>query len=159
MTMRSVDTRFWSDGWTREINPLDRYLFLYLLTNERTSWCGVYELPLDIMAFEAGIDKEELKSSMLPRLAPKVLYVDGWVCIPNWTKYHLSEGGTLSPQQKTGIEKAWKAVPERIRLRIEALAVEGIPYIYPIGGVSPLSLSYPKPIICETKVSRSKKKL
>ena len=136
MTIRSVDTRFWSDGWVRKLNALDRYLFIYLITNDHTTWCGIYELDLSMMAFESGIDKEDLERSILPRLSPKVIYVDGWVYVPNWIKYHLSGSGNMSPQQKKGFEKTWDDVPERIRLKIKDLESSGIPYTYPIGGVS-----------------------
>lgn len=132
--MRSVQDRFWSDGWVRKINPLDRYLALYLLTNEHTNWCGIYELPVETMAFESGLDREELAHSMLPRLSPKFIYVDGWVYIPNWTRHHMSESGNLSPQQKKGIEEAQKKVPERIWLKIKEIEDGGIPYPYPMGG-------------------------
>lgn len=137
MTMRSVQDRFWSDGWVRKLNPLDRYLFLYLLTNEHTNWCGIYELELGVMAFESGLDREELQRSMLPRLSPKVIYLDGWVYVPNWTRHHSSESGTLSPTQQKGIDAAWKTVPERIRLKLKEIEDSGIPYTYPMVGVSP----------------------
>ena len=141
MTMRSVQDRFWSDGWVRRLNPLDRYLFLYLLTNEHTNWAGVYELEIGMMAFESGIDRDELQVSMLPRLSPKIIYVDGWVYIPNWAKHHMSDSGTLSPQQKEGIRKAKDKIPEYIRRKMEEIETECIPYVYPMGGVSPSSLS------------------
>ena len=141
MTMRSVQDRFWSDGWVRRLNPLDRYLFLYLITNEHTNWAGVYELEIGMMAFESGIDRTELEQSMLPRLSPKVIYMDGWVYIPNWVKHHMSEGGTLSPQQKEGMRKAKDKIPLEIRRKIDQIENEGIPYAYPMVGVSPSSLS------------------
>src|SRR3990167_10967446 len=137
-TMRSLDTRFWSDVWVRKLNALDRYMVLYFLTNEHTNWCGVYEVDLAMIAFESGIDKEDLERAILPRLAPKVIYLDGWVYVPNWMKYHVSNGGTISPQQKKGIESAWQGVPERIRLQIKEIEGKG----YPIGGVSPSSSSF-----------------
>lgn len=127
--MRSVNDRFWADSWVRNLNPLDRYLFLYLLTNAHSTWCGVYELELGMMAFESGVEKEELVNSMLPRLAPKIHYIDGWVCVPNWARYHMSENGSLSPQQKKGMEDAMRKVPERIREKMHTL---GIPYTYPM---------------------------
>lgn len=149
MTMRSVQDRFWSDGWVRKLNPLDRYLFLYLLTNEHSSWCGVYELEIGVMAFESGLDREELLRSMLPRLAPKIIYVDGWVYIPNWTRHHASESGTLSPQQQKGVEAAWAKVPERIRLTLKEIETDGIPYAYPIHTVSPSASSFASTSISE----------
>jgi hypothetical protein len=149
MTMRSVQDRFWSDGWVRKLNPLDRYLFLYLLTNERSNWCGLYELEIGMMAFESGLDERELEYSMLPRLSPKILYVDGWVYVKNWTRHHMSESGNLSPQQKKGIEDAFSKVPERIRLRIKELDENSIPYVYPIGGVSASSSALSSSLLAE----------
>lgn len=125
MTMRSVQDRFWSDGWVRRLNPLDRYLFLYLITNEHTNWAGIYELDIGMMAFESGIDREELERSMLPRLSPKAIYVDGWVYIPNWLKHHLNERGKLTPDQEIGVQKAWEKVPVQIRNYVEVIEKGG----------------------------------
>ena len=69
---RMVNTRFWNDSWVRKLNSLDRYLFLYLLTNEHTNICGIYELPIGTMAYEIGIDERDLERTMLKRLKPKV---------------------------------------------------------------------------------------
>ena len=57
---RYIDTRFWHDTFIREkLNPLDRYLFLYFLTNDKTNnISGIYELPISIIASETGMTKE-----------------------------------------------------------------------------------------------------
>lgn len=122
--MRSVDTRFWVDVWVRKLNALDRYVFLYFLTNPHSSWCGVYEVDLAMVSFETGIEETELTNVILPRLAPKIRYIDGWVYIPNFEKYHANH----SEKTRKGIDNAWKVVPERIRLKLRDL--------YPIEGVS-----------------------
>lgn len=123
-TMRSVDTRFWIDGWVRKLNALDRYVFLYFLTNPHSSWCGVYEVDLGMVSYETGIEETELRTVILPRLEPKVRYLDGWVYIPNFERYHANH----SEKTQKGIENAWKTVPERIRIKIRGS--------YPIEGVS-----------------------
>lgn len=83
---RFIDTDFWTDNWVVEtLNPLDCHLFMYLLTNPRTSICGVYELSLRIMSFQIGIEKEELVR-MMKRLEPKVFYKNGWVVLVNGVK-------------------------------------------------------------------------
>ena len=85
---RMINTRLWNDGWVREkLNPLDRLVFIYLLTNEHTNISGIYELPISTMSFETGIEKEELNKSMLPRLEPKVFYKKGWVILINFLKH------------------------------------------------------------------------
>lgn len=139
--MRSVQDRFWADGWVRKLNPLDRYLFLYLLTNEHTNWAGVYELDIGMMAYESGLDERDLERSFLPRLLPKIIYVDGWVCVPNWVKHHMSESGNMSPPQKEGVKKALERVPEQIRLKIREIEEKSIPLPNPMERVSASSLS------------------
>ena len=129
-TMRSVDTRFWRDGWVRKLNALDRYVFLYFLTNEHSTWCGVYEVDLSMIAFETGVDENDLKKSILPRLVPKIVYIDGWVVIKNFEKYHSNR----SPQTQEGIKNAWKLVPPYIMAKISKIV---IPPIYPLEGASP----------------------
>lgn len=127
--MRSVDTRFWVDTWVRKLNPLDRYVFLYFLTNTHSSWCGVYELDMSMVAFETGIHETDLVNSILPRISSKIIYIDGWVCIKNFEKYHSSK----SADTQKGIENAWKVVPEEIRSKIKALLSK----IDPLEGGSP----------------------
>lgn len=110
---RMINTDFWSDSWVVDsLNPLDRYLFVYLFTNSHTTIAGVYELSLRVMSFETGITANDL-ATMLTRLQPKVKYVDGWVVLRNGIKnqnYH-------SPKIKTGIDMALqKCPPELIEL-------------------------------------------
>ncbi len=125
MTYTPVHNRFWSDGWVRGLNALDRYLFLYLLTNGRAGLTGIYELPLDLMASESGIDEKDLRNSMLNRLEPKIYYKEGWVIIVNYPNHRVSN----SPKLLAGIAKSYGEVPKKI----QELAVA---YGYPIHTIS-----------------------
>jgi len=111
---RMVNTRFWNDSWVRKLNSLDRYLFLYLLTNEHTNICGIYELPIGTMAYESGIDERDLERTMLKRLKPKVYYIDEWVFLVNFKKHQQ-----YNESVKIGMEKAQKDVPEKIMAKIK----------------------------------------
>jgi len=125
---RYINTKFWSDGWVRKLNPLDRYLFLYLLTNEHANISGIYELSLDTMSFESGIDIRDLIDSMLPRLKPKTIYCKEWVIFPNFLK-HQNQG---SPKVQEGILRELMQVPEEILQK-------AIEYGYPIHTLSYLT--------------------
>lgn len=107
---RNVHTTFWTDGFIRKINPLERYLFLYFLTNDHSNLCGVYEIALDVVSFETGLTITDLQVALLPRLEPKVVYREGWVYIKNFEKFH--EQG--SPKIKLGINAAKNEVPSHI---------------------------------------------
>lgn len=107
---RLISTRFWNDGWVRKLNPLDRYLFLYLLTNEHTNIAGVYELPLSTMAYECGIDERDLEKTMLERMQPKAYYASGWVILTNFVKHqHLDSLTVLK-----GVNKALLLAPKEV---------------------------------------------
>jgi len=108
MKNRMINTKFWSDGWIINLDPLERYLFLYLLTNEHTNICGIYELPLKVIARESGID-EDMIEKMLNKLSDKILYSKGWVCVKNFLKHQKSSGSV-----KWGIENGLKLVPPEI---------------------------------------------
>lgn len=84
--MRYVNSNFWVDPWVVDtLNPLDRYLFIYLFTNPHVTLAGVYELSLRVMAFETGLEPNQL-GTMLRDLQPKVYYQDGWVVLRNGIK-------------------------------------------------------------------------
>lgn len=110
---RMIDTRFWSDNFIVELNPLDRYLFLYFLTNEHTNICGIYELPLKRIADETGIEKFMIEK-MLKRLKGKVAYIDGWVALKNFAKYQSDNESV-----KIGIEKAKSVIPSHILTKVD----------------------------------------
>lgn len=110
---RLVKTKFWTDNYVLdELNPIDKLLFLYLITNPYTNISGVYELSLKIMAVETGIDKENIEKVILPRFEKdgKIFYRNGWICIKNFVK-NQNQG---SPKVKEGIKREIMAVPKDI---------------------------------------------
>jgi len=121
---RFINTKFWSDGWVVELDPLERYLYLYLLTDEHTNIAGIYELPIRVMAFETGIDKEMIPK-MLDRFKGKVFYFDNkWVYLVNFIKHQNARGKS---NVKIGIEKLLKELPDNIRLQIAKVSKENKP--------------------------------
>jgi len=106
-----INTKFWSDGWVRKLNALERYLFLYLLTNEHTTISGIYELPLDLMAAESGIDKGDLEQAMLGKLEPKAFYVESYVVLPNFPKHQNLKSSNIV----LGIQREFLALPRQFQ--------------------------------------------
>ena len=114
---RMVNSKFWSDSFIVDnLNPLDRYLFLYFLTNEKTNLAGVYELPIRTIANETGIDKEEI-FRMLERMKTRIEYKDGWVFLCNFVKHQ----NLNNPKIVKGIENEMDKVPENIMLWINSV--------------------------------------
>jgi len=107
-----VDTIFWEDHYTANLDPIEKLLFLYLLTNTSTSICGIYQITLKKMAVETGIDREMVEK-VLARFAEseKVFYLAGWIGIRNFIKHQNQN----SPKIKRGIEIELEKAPEELK--------------------------------------------
>ena len=118
---RIVNTRFWIDDYTSNLDPTEKLLFLYFLTNTATEICGVYEIPLKVVAVETGIDKEMVEK-ILKRFEndKKMFYIDGWVWITNFTKHQIK-----NPSVEQGIERCFKEVPKEINVKVSQLLQSG----------------------------------
>ena len=109
---RYVNTKYWRDSYIEDLDPTEKLLFLYLLTNPDTNISGIYEIPLKIIAVDTGIDKEMVRK-ILTRFEndDKIKYLSGWVAIKNFTNHQ-----TISPKIKIGIETELKSAPKEMVL-------------------------------------------
>ena len=96
---RYINTKFWSDDFIISLKPLERYFFLYLLTNEHTDICGIYELSLKVMTRETDLSETEI-IDILRVLEAKIAYIGGWVSIKNFEKHQA-----VNPKVIEGIKK------------------------------------------------------
>ncbi len=108
---RVINTKFWDDGYIINLDPVEKLLFLYLLTNPLTSICGIYEINLRRIAFDTGIDSE-MVSKILSRFSKdkRVFYIGGWVVIKNFIKNQV-----LNPSVKQGIKREFRDIPTSIK--------------------------------------------
>lgn len=113
MKQRYINTRFWNDSYVAELDPVEKLLFIYFLTNEHTNISGIYEVPMKVMAVETGLDTTMLHK-VLPRLKDKIRYVDGRVVIKNFIKHQ--EGG--SEQVRKGIINSLKEIPRDFLINV-----------------------------------------
>jgi|TARA_R100001530_G_scaffold21901_2_gene17986 hypothetical protein len=117
---RIIDTRFWNDNFIVELDPLGRYLYLYLLTNSHTNISGIYEIPLRTISFETGLKMEKI-SELFKIFDGRIHYIKGWICLKNFLKYQATSSGTVIKGVETNLQK----IPNEI---IDKL----IGYEYPI---------------------------
>lgn len=108
---RLISSDLWTDPWVRSVNPLDRLLIVYLISNSHANISGVYEISDDVMAFEVGLNLRDIYDAFMPRLAPKVYYHEGWVVIPKFPKHQ----NLKSPDVIKGIMREFENAPEKIR--------------------------------------------
>lgn len=90
-TFRKVHVSFWSDPFTQELTPEQKYFFLYLITNEKTSQCGIYEITKRHICYDTGynIDTvQKLLQFFIDADKIKYNYNTSEVAIKNWLKYN-----------------------------------------------------------------------
>lgn len=107
-----VDTIFWEDYYTANLDPIEKLLFLYFLTNSSTSICGVYQITIKKIAVETGIDKDMVEKIMGRfERDNKIFYEEGWVAIKNFIKHQNQK----SPKIKKGIKSELENSPKKLK--------------------------------------------
>ncbi|MEK4873153.1 hypothetical protein [Niallia sp. FSL W8-1348] len=88
---RQVHVEFWQDGFVLDLTPEEKYFYIYLMTNSKTSQCGIYELPKRIIETETGYNRETV-DKLLNRFIEygKIKFDDSTkeLFITNWIKYN-----------------------------------------------------------------------
>lgn len=109
--LRSVNTHFWNDNYIVDLDPIEKLLFLYLLTNPNTNMLGIFEINIRRISFDTGIDKDMiLKIFDRFHEAGKASYIDGYVCLHNFTKHQA-----YNHNMKVSAVNSYNELPEIIK--------------------------------------------
>ncbi len=108
---RYINTHFWTDGYIEELDPSEKLIFLYLLTNPLTSIGGVYEISIKRIAYDTGFDKD-MVLKILKRFEKdsKVYYIHSFIIIINSIKHQ-----SLNVNIKKGIEANLNNIPNIVK--------------------------------------------
>jgi len=122
---RYINTKFWDDNYIIELDPIEKLLYLYFMTNTLTNIAGIYEIPLRRISFDTGIDKD-MVLKIIERFSEdkKIYFIKGWLIICNFPKHQQY---SKSPKIKLGIEACIEEIPEEILKEMNTLS---IPYTY-----------------------------
>lgn len=110
-TERLIKTKFWTDNYISTLDPIEKLLFLYFISNPLTNISGVYEITLKQIGFDTGLDKD-MVNRILGRFEDdkKMYYREGWLGIKNFIKnQHVN-----SKDVQTGIQREISLAPESI---------------------------------------------
>jgi uncharacterized phage protein (TIGR02220 family) len=109
---RQVYTEFWQDTFVIDLTPEEKFFYLYLLTNSKTTQCGIYEIPIKVMILETGYNRETILR-LIERFESyeKIKYNSETkeMVVMNWLKYNSIN----SPKVQKCIENELKQVKSR----------------------------------------------
>jgi len=119
---RIIKDEVWDDEWFYDLDPVEKLVWLFLLTNTRCNIAGFYKLNPKWGARTVGLDLDIFQKIMLRFVRDEKLFMhEEWLVILNFTK-HQAE----NPSVKIGIKRVLESVPDEI---IDSLrqAVPGCP--------------------------------
>ncbi|MDD2684482.1 MAG: hypothetical protein PHY21_10245 [Candidatus Cloacimonetes bacterium] len=84
--LRSINTNVWDDVWFVELEPEEKLIWLYLLTNTLTNLIGIYEISKKKIQFDTGIESFERVSKALERFEKdgKAFYFSDHIILVNF---------------------------------------------------------------------------
>lgn len=113
---RKISVSFWNDSFVQSLTPEGKYFYLYLMTNTRTTQCGIYEITISQMCFETGYNQETV-GKLLGQFerSGKIKYSKNTneIALKNWPKYNDSD----SPKVKACVEKEVKLVKNKVLIQ------------------------------------------
>jgi hypothetical protein len=127
---RQIYTTFWQDEFVLSLTPEEKYFYLYLITNSKTTMCGIYEITIKIMEFETGYNRETVEKLIEKfEIYKKIIYsrASKEMCIINWAKYNINR----SPKVQTALNSGLQAVKDKTL----------IPYLYPMHTISSVTVT------------------
>ena len=125
-TQRFISTSFWDDEWVQTLDPSEKLLYLYLMTNPLTTIAGVYEITVRRMCFDTGFNTDTIKHILGKfEKSKKAFHHNGYIVIPAWPQHQKAE---TRPKIKEGIDAIINKLPKEM---VEYIISVG--YRYDIG--------------------------
>ena len=109
---RNIHTTYWTDTFIMDLEPEEKYFYLYLLTNPMTKACGIYQISKKLMEFETGLSKEKVNTYLKKFIeCNKIKYSEEYneLYIINFLKYNSNS----SPNTIKCLNKEFNEVKEK----------------------------------------------
>jgi len=113
---RKVHIKFWSDSFIQSLTPEKKFFFLYLLTNEKTRLCGIYEITFRQISYDTGYNIETVEKLVEFFVDAGKIMVSrdtNEIAIKNWSKFNKSD----SPKVASLLKSDYKVVKNKELLK------------------------------------------
>ena len=127
-THRYIATSFWDDEWVQSLDPSEKLLYLYLMTNPLTNIAGIYKITEKRISFDTGFSLDILRG-IIDRFetAGKVYRMGEYILLPSWPKHQNWES---KDDIRAGIVKILNSLTDK-----ELVFVSWAGYKFPFGDI------------------------
>jgi len=86
---RYISTSIWEDEYIGELQPSEKLLFIYLLTNTHTNIAGMYPITMRKIKFDTGLDNQTISKAFKGfQNNSKAFFINQkYVILPNFIKH------------------------------------------------------------------------
>jgi len=95
---RKIKISFWQDQYILKLSPEEKYFYIYILTNSQTKQCGIYEIPIEVMRMETGLDEKKIYdyiNKFQDDGKTKFNKENSEIMIRNWVKHNYSKSNKI----------------------------------------------------------------
>jgi hypothetical protein len=127
-THRYIATSFWDDEWVQTLDPSEKLLYLYLMTNPLTNIAGIYKITEKRISFDSGFNIDTLRGIFEKfERAGKAYRMGEYVILPSWPKHQNWEN---KEDIYAGIVKILNSLSDK-----ELVFISWIRYKFPIDDI------------------------
>lgn len=114
---RYISTSFYDDAWVSELDPSEKFMYLYLITNALTNIAGVYKITKKRISFDTGFNIDTV-SHILNRFesVKKACLCNEYMIIPSFPKNQ-----SLNENMKKGLVDIVSKLPEEVLEKMNEL--------------------------------------
>lgn len=150
-TQRLVNTNFWKDTYVIDLTPTEKLLFLYFLTNPRTSLSGVYEISTREVAFDTGIPEVQVEKALVKFVADEKMYFErGWIVLRNFVRHQR-----FNESIRAGVYKSISLLPDWLQTVITVVETK-TSMVLKVSDATSLGTDSPQYNLTKTKLTKTK---
>lgn len=122
MTQRIINDTFWTDPYIEDLDPSEKLIFIYLLSNPLCNIAWAYEIKTKRIAYETWFDKDMVEK-ILTRFQKdnKIMLSWNWIILINFAKNQ-----TNNPNVLKWMQRIIDSIPESIVKSLKGF--ESLPY-------------------------------
>ncbi|MDP4090759.1 MAG: replication protein, partial [Bacillota bacterium] len=90
-TYKQIQASFWQNAFVLDLTPEEKYFYIYLITNTKTTACGIYRFNLKLAVLETGLNSEKINNYLSSFESSGKIVVSkatGEIMIINWLKHN-----------------------------------------------------------------------
>lgn len=107
---RVVKDEIWDDEWFYDLDPIEKLVWIFMLTNNRCNIAGVYKLNQKWAARMTGLDIDIFTKVINRFVNDKKLFTkDEWIVVVNFTSHQAKNPSVIS-----GISRVLEEIPTDI---------------------------------------------